>query len=115
MWANTLWPFSSSTRNMAFGRGSVTVPSSTIASSLGLARVGLLDCRDDRPGRPVHRARATAYWTQGRRVMLARARRRSNSTSARRAAGACGPLTIAGRSGKGEDLGAVLGDGDGVL
>src|SRR6059036_3119132 len=38
MWARTLWPFSSSTRNMAFGSGSTTVPSSTIASSLGLGR-----------------------------------------------------------------------------
>src|SRR5437667_3138313 len=38
MWASTLWPFSSSTRNMALGSGSTTVPSSTIASSLGLGR-----------------------------------------------------------------------------
>src|ERR671910_1164264 len=38
MWARTLWPFSSSTRNMALGRGSMTVPSSTIASSLGFGR-----------------------------------------------------------------------------
>src|SRR6476646_9954565 len=43
MWANTLWPFSSSTRNMAFGRGSTTVPSRTIASSLGFGRVLLLN------------------------------------------------------------------------
>src|SRR5262245_3186450 len=43
MWANTLWPFSSSTRNMAFGRGSITVPSRTIASSLGLGSVLLPD------------------------------------------------------------------------
>src|SRR5688572_3285226 len=49
MWASTLWPFSSSTRNIAFGRGSTTVPSSTIASSLGLARTELLDCRIDGP------------------------------------------------------------------
>src|SRR5918994_6496594 len=41
MWANTLWPFSSSTRNMALGRGSMTVPSRTIASSLDFGR-GLL-------------------------------------------------------------------------
>src|SRR5262245_58891406 len=38
MWANTLWPFSSSTRNMAFGSGSMTVPSRTIASSFGFGR-----------------------------------------------------------------------------
>src|SRR3954470_21725320 len=41
MWASTLWPFSSSTRNMAFGSGSMTVPSRTIASSLGLGRTDL--------------------------------------------------------------------------
>src|SRR5690349_14249931 len=43
MWASTLWPFSSSTRNMAFGNGSTTVPSRTIASSLGLGRADLRD------------------------------------------------------------------------
>src|SRR5258707_8555763 len=38
MCASTLWPFSSSTRNMALGNGSTTVPSTRIVSSLGLAR-----------------------------------------------------------------------------
>ena len=38
MWASTLCPFSSSTRNIAFGNGSMTVPSTRIVSSLGLAR-----------------------------------------------------------------------------
>src|SRR5712672_1919825 len=38
MCASTLCPFSSSTRNMAFGNGSVTVPSTRIMSSLGLTR-----------------------------------------------------------------------------
>src|SRR3712207_213927 len=42
MCASTSWPLSSSTRNMALGRGSVTLPSSTIASSLGFGRVVLL-------------------------------------------------------------------------
>src|SRR3977135_4216738 len=36
--ASTLCPFSSSTRNMAFGSGSTTVPSTKIVSSFGLAR-----------------------------------------------------------------------------
>src|SRR4030095_628223 len=35
MWASTLWPFSSSTRNIAFGSGSITVPSTWTPSSLG--------------------------------------------------------------------------------
>ena len=37
-WASTLWPFSSSTRNIALGSGSTTVPSTSIASSLAMAR-----------------------------------------------------------------------------
>src|SRR3954451_20280409 len=41
MCANTLWLFSSSTRNIALGRDSRMVPSSTMASSFGLGRVGL--------------------------------------------------------------------------
>src|SRR3954468_6109842 len=43
MWASTLCPFSSWTRNIAFGSGSTTVPSSTIASSLGFGIWSLLD------------------------------------------------------------------------
>src|SRR3954464_185103 len=39
MWASTLCPFSSWTRNIALGSGSTTVPSSTIASSLGFGIV----------------------------------------------------------------------------
>src|SRR5687768_16590286 len=35
-WASTRWPLSSSTRNIAFGSGSTTVPSTSIASSLGM-------------------------------------------------------------------------------
>src|SRR3989442_11661984 len=34
--ASTRWPLSSSTRNIAFGSGSPTVPSTSIASSLGM-------------------------------------------------------------------------------
>ena len=43
MCAKTLCPFSSSTRNMAFGNDSRIVPSNTIASSFGLGRVVLLE------------------------------------------------------------------------
>src|SRR5258706_2536889 len=38
--ASTRWPLSSSTRNIAFGSGSTTVPSTSIASSLGIALSG---------------------------------------------------------------------------
>src|SRR5580765_6773378 len=37
MWASTLWPFSSSTRNIAFGSGSTTVPSTWMPSSFATA------------------------------------------------------------------------------
>jgi hypothetical protein len=59
--ANTLWPFSNSTRNIAFGRDSRIVPSSTIASSFGLARVVSLI---DGTGAPI------AELQQGRVAML---------------------------------------------
>src|ERR1700722_19801913 len=42
LWASTLWPFSNSTRNIAFGSGSITVPSRTIASSFGFGSDSLL-------------------------------------------------------------------------
>src|SRR6267142_4780748 len=41
--ASTRWPLSSSTRNIAFGSGSTTVPSTSIASSLGMRLSGHLD------------------------------------------------------------------------
>src|ERR1044071_3620779 len=41
MCASALWLFSSSTRNIAWGSDSRIVPSSTMASSFGLGRVGL--------------------------------------------------------------------------
>src|SRR5690554_6012172 len=36
IWAKTLCPFSNSTRNMAFGNGSTTMPSTSMASSLAI-------------------------------------------------------------------------------
>src|SRR6516225_7048802 len=36
-WARTLWPLSISTRNIALGNGSTTLPSTSIASSLLMA------------------------------------------------------------------------------
>src|SRR5690625_6068257 len=40
--AKTVWPFSSSTLNIAFGSVSVTVPSTSIASSFTIMLVSLL-------------------------------------------------------------------------
>src|SRR5690606_37734774 len=76
MWANTLWPFSSSTLNMALGRGSITVPSRTIASSLGLGRTDLQVV-------PTHcwaGQAARSHPAQGRRDTLARRSAEANST-----------------------------------
>src|SRR5437763_3160956 len=43
MWASTLWPLLSSTRNMALGRASTTVPSISITPSfLGMSSAFLL-------------------------------------------------------------------------
>src|SRR5947208_14017460 len=48
MWARTLWPFSSSAANIVLGRGSITVPSTSIASFLAtVAKRSLsrIECR----------------------------------------------------------------------
>src|SRR5918993_3134469 len=55
MWASTLWPFSSSTRNIAFGSDSTIVPSSTMASSLGLGSGLSSRRRGSAPERPTGR------------------------------------------------------------
>src|SRR5947207_15851597 len=47
--ASTLWPFSNSTRNIAFGSGSMTVPSTWTPSSFAIPLVGLDSGEDDRP------------------------------------------------------------------
>src|SRR5689334_12879617 len=87
MCASTLCPFSSSTRNMALGRGSTTVPSTRIVSSLGFASV--------------HHLRGTA---RGKRAKRPRGRpSRIHAGQARE------------KLGQGEHLGAALRDRDGVL
>src|SRR5688500_10537727 len=75
---------------MALGSGSLTVPSSTIASSLGLGRWSLRD-----------RTAGLAYGIPPRRSGA----RRANGTD----------YQTHGLSGHREDLGTVVGDGDGVL
>src|SRR5690606_19537308 len=42
IWANTLWPLSSSTRNIAFGKGSMTVPSISMTSCFAMGSTDLL-------------------------------------------------------------------------
>src|SRR5437588_5052500 len=88
MWANTLCPFSSWTRNIAFGSGWRTGPPSRIAVSLGLGRFGLLDGTSWK-----------SWCSPGAR------QRRQPSQG-----------TLYGTSaGNGKHLRAVVGDGDGVL
>src|SRR5436309_15799795 len=85
MWVRTLCPLSSSTRNMALGRGSTTVPSTSMASFFAKLSGYLSnmpkDARAKCPG-----DRASIGSRQGERL----------------------------RSG-GQDLRTDLGDGDGVL
>src|SRR5581483_2487864 len=96
MCASTLWPFSSSTRNMAFGSGSTTVPSTRIASSLGLARGNHLRfLRFPRRERPAGRSSQTAQY-----------KRQFGPRRSRY------PSVLLGQ---GEDLGAMVGHGDRVL
>src|SRR4051795_3690320 len=102
MWANTLWPFSSSTRNMAFGSGSMTVPSRTIASSLGFGSVVLL-LATDAPSRP-----EGALARNGRGTILAGPPPRFQTRDRERH----GAPHRSACSGPGEDLGPVGGDDD---
>src|SRR5688500_4913887 len=106
MCASTLWPFSSSTRNMALGRGSMTVPSRTIASSLGFGGVVLLRSptgaaagRDERS----IRQRADRPW-----YLLPRPTPKGLVGAPRSPWRAC-------HSWERQHLGSVIGDGDGVL
>src|SRR5688500_9093044 len=96
MCASTLWPFSSSTRNMAFGSGSTTVPSTRMAAALGFARGIHLRFRKRFGAASVQQA----------------ARARPQSISRIVTVGESGPLNALG---EGEDLGAVVGHGDRVL
>src|SRR6266705_233065 len=48
-WARTLWPLSISTRNIALGSGSTTLPSTSIASSLLMAFQPFIGVLDGRP------------------------------------------------------------------
>src|ERR1700691_5343773 len=71
--ARTVYPFSNSTRNMALGRGSTTVPSTVNASSFGLLRFSLLKTallgvqeQDSRTDRPQSLALRSAFYSTGK-------------------------------------------------
>src|SRR3954464_4706163 len=103
MCASTSWPLSRATRNMALGSGSVTFPSRTIASSLGFGS-----------GRPFRGASGDENLLIG--AGGARTRGPFGPTDQVIGGGPRRQLRCqAPRSGEREDLGAVLGDGDGVL
>src|SRR4029079_17437734 len=113
MCASTLWPFSSSTRNMAFGSGSTTVPSTRMASSLGFAR-GIhlrfqrFRCRE----RPAGRSGQTAEYKPECEPMA-----KADCAVPAHAALCRGdtPHPPGAPSGKREHLGAVVGGGGRVL
>src|SRR5882757_6024660 len=102
MCASTRCPLSSSTRNMAFGNGSVTVPSTRIASSLGFASELTTSSSGNR-----HFGR-TALQENGAGVGPERAKQARRRPARLHHVG--WPLP-----GEREDLGAVVADGDGVL
>src|SRR5512132_2308046 len=106
MWASTLCPFSSSTRNMAFGRGSTTVPSTSIASSL--ATLQLILCVGTRPEGARNAPR------EGRKRVYGQVRGCVHALRARRQPGSHRDATAESVPGR-QDLVPVLGDGDGVL
>src|SRR5579862_1446970 len=90
MWARTRWPFSNSTANIVLGSGSMTVPSTSIASFLATGSRSSLSRTECRP-----------EWADTRTVRISTFRRSGNCQ--------------AGGSDGGEDLRAVLGDRDAVL
>src|ERR1700704_948832 len=77
MCASTLCPFSSSTRNIALGSGSTTVPSTRIVSSLGFARMHHLRsaARRKRVERPRGRPTRIHAGHEGRKFLLERSPR----------------------------------------
>src|SRR6478609_7414175 len=87
MWASTRWPFSSSTANMVLGSGSMTVPSTSIASRLATGYVRPFLTRSVGPGGPTHERVAYQRWS----------------------------FPATGRSCHGQDLRTVLGHRDRVL
>src|SRR5262245_34758010 len=87
MWASTRWPFSSSTANIVLGSGSMTVPSTSIASRLATGCVLPFLTRSAGPEGPTHER--VAYQN----------RSKPSSTG----------------SGRREDDRAILGDRDRVL
>ena len=90
MWASTRWPFSNSTANIVLGSGSITVPSTSIASRLATGYVLPFLTRSVGPDGPTHER--VAY------QMTPIPATRTPSSSDRR-----------------EDLGTMLGHRDGVL
>src|SRR5690348_12659213 len=60
MWARTRWPFSSSTANIVLGNGSMTVPSTSIASRLATGAQRSLSHDECRSGRTDTRTRSVS-------------------------------------------------------
>src|SRR5262245_7637477 len=81
MWASTLCPFSSSTRNMALGRGSTTVPSTSMTSSLATLQIASTSENPTRAQLKHAWRRARSEYT-GRSATLSRSRAQARLTTA---------------------------------
>src|SRR6202142_1157145 len=76
MWARTRWPFSSSTANIVFGSGSITVPSTSIASFLATGVRSSLSRTECRP-----------EWADTRTVRISNVRQSGNRRQVKRSSG----------------------------
>ena len=90
MWASTRWPFSSSTANMVFGSGSMTVPSTSIASLLATGCVLPFLTRSAGPGGPTHERVAYQKSQPGKPRVRPRANRAGSPWTSVR----CGRITL---------------------
>src|SRR5437868_3449020 len=97
MWASTRWPFSSSTANIVLGNGSMTVPSTSIASFLATGVDASLSHGECRSAGTDTRTRSVPEGPLQRQTRVSFRGPRSSSSY------------------RGKDLWAVLGDRDRVL
>src|SRR5204862_3944977 len=100
MWARTRWPFSSSTANIVLGNGSITVPSTSIASFLATGSGVPFLVPNAGPGGPAHERAAYQIGliraNRGRRALDRRENHRARGRHGDRVLQVGGQRAIAG-------------------